>query len=112
MKGHRRVLDASDNLLKLKAEVVLTDKEKRFAERTEITRRNLLEDEAGLDEYVREQAAKRRRKNKLQPSTEQKDKQKAASIIRLQKSKKEGPKKQLTIGDMVTTVFKKNGIDK
>jgi hypothetical protein len=111
MKGHRRVLDASDNLLKLKAEVVLTHTEKRFAERTETTRKNQAEDEADLAEFMREQASKRRRKNKLNLSSEKKEEVKAASIICAQKTKKEGPKKQMTIKDMISKTFKQHGIN-
>ena len=112
MKGHRRVLDASDNVLKLQADIVLDDKAKFFAQRTETTRKHRAEDATDLAEYEKEQAAKRRRKNQLKLSTEKKNEQKKASIARLEKSKKVSKSgTQLTLKDMISTTFKKHGIN-
>lgn len=110
MKGHRRVLDASDNLLKLKADVKLTTRQEQTAKRTEKKRLNLTQDAEDLAEFMREQAAKRRRKSKLTLTNDQKDKQKKASFARLHKSKVVGPKKQLTLKEMITDVFQRNNI--
>ena len=114
MKGHRRVIDASDNVLKLQADLVLDDKAKFFAQRTEITRKHRAEDATDLAEFQNEQVAKRRRKNQLKVSTEKHNKQKEASIARLKKStarKKEGSTTQLTLKDMISKVFKKHDIN-
>lgn len=111
MKGHRRVLDSADNILKLKADVTLTEREEKYAQRTEIRRRNDAEEKDDMAEFKGEQAAKRRRKSKLALTTVKKDQLKAASIIRLDKSKKEGPKKQMTIKDMISKTFKQHGIN-
>ena len=86
MKGHRRVLDSADNILKLKADVILTEREEKYAQRTEIRRRNDAEEKDDMAEFKGEQAAKRRRKSKLALTTIKKDQLKAASIIRLDKS--------------------------
>ena len=114
MKGHRRVIDASDNVLKLQADLVLDDKAKFFAQRTEITRKHRAEDATDLAEFQNEQAAKRRRKNQLKVSTEKHNEQKEASIARLKKSiarKKEGSTTQLTLTDMISKTFKKHDIN-
>ena len=58
-KGHRRVLDASDNVLKLQADIVLDDKAKFLAQRIETTRKRRAEDAGRCDRPcgIRERAS-------------------------------------------------------
>ena len=112
MKGHRRVFDSSDGLLKLRSGIELTVKQKIQAHRTAVRRVNKVAKEKYQERCDQEWLSRVRRKQRASMTADQKEKSKVASKARKQKqlAKPCGPKQmfqQVTLPQYIANVFKK-----
>ena len=87
MKGHRRAFDSSDGILKLKAGIALTTKEKLMAHRTAVARKNKKLKQEHMDRAAKEFRARVLRKKRKARPTEQVAKGNKSSLERYKKSK-------------------------
>ena len=107
MKGHRRVIDSADNVLKLKANVTLTNNQIQRARITENKRQNKIEDAHLITEFKQELAATKRRKNRLNRTELEVETDKINIKKRLKKSKVEGPKHHMKLKDFIDKALSK-----
>ena len=108
MSSHRRVFDATDNTLKLQANMPLTDSQKKMANRTLVVRDQRKQRAEFMERAETDWDAQLRRKKCLKLSEEERSKMRVESKLRKRKSK-DNPKPEghRTLKSFIDAVRKK-----
>jgi hypothetical protein len=108
MTSHRRVLDSSDGLLKLQAQIPLTEQQATMANRTATARANKIDKEQYQSQRDKDFESRKRRIARLHMPADKRHAMNEASKVRLQKSKNNtGGKKTITLKAFIDSTLNK-----